>query len=77
MDICAAGDAAEDAFLLGQAAGHHKGVVIANPNALGDLIAAVLAFKMKITRNKAGSGALDLMWPGRQLIAGKRLRDAR
>ena len=27
---------------------------------------------MKITRNKAGSSALNLMWPGRQLIAGKR-----
>ena len=76
-DVGPAGDAAEDAFLLGQAARHHKGFIVADPDALGDLVAAVLALEVEIARDKAGPGALNLVRTGRQLFAGQRLRDHR
>ena len=75
MDICPAGDAAKDTLLLGQAASHGERIVVADADALCDLIAAILALKVEVGWDKPGAGSLNLVRSRRQFVAGQRLRD--
>src|SRR6266540_315939 len=76
-DVRAGGNADEKALFLRQPAGHRKGVVVADLDALGDLRAAFLILQVKVFRHEPGAGALNFMGAGLDRLAREGLRNNR
>src|ERR1035437_8142715 len=76
-NVCARGDARENAFFFGQPACHRKSIIVRHLNALDNLRMAFGIFQVKVLWNKSATEPLDLVWAGLERLAGECLGNDR
>ena len=70
-DICARGNACENAFFLGQTTRHRKRIIVCNLNALDNLRTALGVLQVQILWNKSAAQPLNFVRPGFERLSGE------